>query len=75
MKVLAGRIELARELGISPSTFARYRRLGLIPSPLKGTQRYVREDVLAAMRAKTEAPALQPKPVTALEDWKRRHGY
>ena len=69
---LASRSQLARELGISPGTFARYERDGLLPRPLKGTRRYVREEVLRSLLPKSVAPALARSPAEiAYAEWKR----
>ena len=66
---LASRSQLARELGISPGTFARYEREGLLPRPLKGTRRYVREEVLRSLLPKSVAPAATV--LSAFDQWKR----
>ncbi|MFM9847664.1 MAG: MerR family transcriptional regulator [Hyphomicrobiaceae bacterium] len=64
---LASRSQLAKELGISPGTFARYEQAGLLPKPLHGTRRYVREAVLEALRPK----AATASKLSAFERWER----
>lgn len=75
MTLLASRSDLAKELGISKATFSRYQRLGIVPPPVKGTARYLRSEVLAALRGKPDAtPAVQLPALSPLEEWKMSRG-
>lgn len=67
------RAEAARLCSISPTQFSKWMKLGIVPGPLPGTQRWLVAELDSFLGgAKSGAP--QMKEADPYQQWKMRRG-
>lgn len=72
---LVNKAEICEYLGrINPSTYDNWQAKGIVPGPVRGTNRYdVRAHDLALDRISGLADSRESRRLSPLEEWERSH--